>query len=351
VGNKKKRNHRPPVAIKAELPVVAANEPVSVPKPLADATLGKRTLLAFGILLLVGASVYALVSTLPRQQKPPVAVIKVTEPQEPPGFDGSYIPTPLTYGELLKLSPDLLDKVNVGLMDLLCSKGLPGSENVNVEGYLNALANWASEVQRAEDSNSYRYDQSPGLYRHSKAYFKAVIMVSELNALGLCVDKERSDDEPNATFFAKSRPIFINGLLDDRHAGTCSSIPILVVAIAQRIGYPVKLVCNSNHFFARWDDGKDRFNIEATVTQGGMSAPPDAFYRYFPRMMKDSEMTSLGYLQNMDGRHQLAFILGKRLICLKVNGRKDEANLVYGKIKQLLPSVDLADLNGAFNLD
>jgi len=68
-------------------------------------------------------------------------------------------------------------------------------------------------------------------------------------------------------------------------------------------------------------------------------------------MMKDTEITNLGYLQNMDGRHELAFILGKRLICLKVNKRTDEANVVYEKIKRLLPSVDMADLTGAFNFD
>jgi hypothetical protein len=339
------------MAIKAEVPAIAASEIETGPGLLAN--MGRRVAIAFGILLLVGAAVYALISVLPRHQnqRQDVVVRKSIEPQVPPGFDGSYIPDPLIYDELVKLSPNLLNGVNVGLMDLLCSQGLPGSENLNVDDCLNRLSNWASQVQRAEDSNSYKFYQSPGLYRHSMAFFKAMVMVSELDDLGMHVDEERSNDEPNATFFAKSGPIFINGLLGDRHAGTCSSIPILIVAISQRIGYPVKLVCNSNHFFARWDDGKDRFNIEATVMGGGMVAHPDAYYRYFPRMMKDTEITSLGYLQNMDGRHELAFILGKRLFCLKVNGRKDEASVVYEKIKRLLPSVDIADLNGAFNLD
>lgn len=269
MGSKKKRNRRSPVAIKAELPAVATSEaeakPASIAQPRAFGKIEKRMALASGVLFLVGVLAYALVSTLPSHKIPDVAVKKSTEPSEPPGFDGSYIPTPLTYDELVKLSPNLLDKVNVGLMDLLCAQGLPGSENLNVDDCLSQVSYWASEVQRTEDSNSYRYNQSPGLYRHSVAYFKAVIMVSELDALGLHADEERSNDEPNAAFFAKSGPIFINGLLGDRHAGTCSSIPILIVAIAQRLGYPIKLVCNSNHFFARWDDGKDRFNIEATM--------------------------------------------------------------------------------------
>jgi len=53
--------------------------------------------------------------------------------------------------------------------------------------------------------------------------------------------------------------------------------------------------------------------------------------------------------QLLDGRHELAFILGIRHVCLKVNGRKAEADVVFQKIQQLLPSVDLAELNGAFN--
>jgi hypothetical protein len=354
MGHKKKRSRRSSAAIRAELPVTlqkAEAESITPTKFPVRGIVSKKMLLVFSIVFLVGVSVYALVSFLPHQHKKEVAVAKQTVLSEPPSFDGSYIPNPLTYDELLKLSPELLDQVNVGLMDLLCSQGLPGSEGLKVDDYLNALSYWASQVHRAEDSNSYQYYQHPGLYRHSMAFFKANVMISALNDLGIHVDEQKSDDEPNSTFFAKSGPIFINGLLGDRHAGTCSSIPILIVALGQRLGYPIKLVCNSNHFFARWDDGKDRFNIEATNTNGGMGSPPDAYYHYWPRMMRDTEIAHLGYLQNMDGRHELAFILGKRLICLGVNGRKEELSAIQEKIKQLLPSANSTDIAGAFILN
>jgi hypothetical protein len=187
MGSKKKRHRHTAVEIKIDAPAVTsrgsnANPPISI-QHAALSKAAKRTLVGLAVFIAVGASVYAIVSKLPHRHNQDVAVRPsgglLLQPSEPPGFDGSYIPTSLTYDELMKLAPNLLDKVNVGYMDLLCSQGLPGSENLNVDDCLNQLSYWASEVQRAEDSNSYRYDQSSGLYRHSMAYFKAVIMMIE----------------------------------------------------------------------------------------------------------------------------------------------------------------------------
>lgn len=263
-------------------------------------------------------------------------------------FNANPSPTSrnLTLSQLFKLPPDQLDKVDVGQMDLLCATGLRGSENLDIPTSLHTLDEWAAKVKADVDANLYKFNQYPGVFRHSVAFFKAQDLVTVLDLdLGCHYDQDRSNDEPNATFFASSGPVFIHGLLGSRHAGTCSSIPVLVVAISQRLGWPVKLVCNSNHFFARWDDGKDRFNIEAS-NEGGMGSHPDAYYRYWPRPLTDAEIAREGYLQSMDGRHELAALLGKRIMCLEVNGQKDEAKMICQKMQQLVPSTQLAELTG-----
>jgi len=68
-----------------------------------------------------------------------------------------------------------------------------------------------------------------------------------------------------------SRDIFINGVLDDnkrRRWGTCASIPVVVTAVARRLGYPVRLVVAGRHIFARWEDSQTCFNIEASNPMG-----------------------------------------------------------------------------------
>jgi len=76
-----------------------------------------------------------------------------------------------------------------------------------------------------------------------------------------------------AAFHCDPRNLFLNGVLD-RKQGTCISMPVLYIAVADRLGYPVRGVNANDHFFCRWDDGRAVSNIEAT-SEGGWSADED----------------------------------------------------------------------------
>jgi regulator of sirC expression with transglutaminase-like and TPR domain len=63
---------------------------------------------------------------------------------------------------------------------------------------------------------------------------------------------------------------YINGLLD-RKKGSCTTMPLLYMAIAQRMGYPVYPVTTPDHNFLRYVDPRlKKQNIEAT-SNGGWS--------------------------------------------------------------------------------
>lgn len=67
----------------------------------------------------------------------------------------------------------------------------------------------------------------------------------------------------------------LTGLLDTRK-GNCFNLPLLYMAVARRLGYPIKPVSAPRHLFLRYVDPKlKRQNIEATGN-GGFS--PDAEY-------------------------------------------------------------------------
>jgi hypothetical protein len=49
------------------------------------------------------------------------------------------------------------------------------------------------------------------------------------------------------------------------HKGNCQSMPILWLAVAQRLGYPVKGVLAPQHLFLRFENGAHPINVEATA--------------------------------------------------------------------------------------
>ena len=68
--------------------------------------------------------------------------------------------------------------------------------------------------------------------------------------------------------------LFLHTVLDQRR-GYCLSLSILYLSLAERLGLPIYGVVVPGHFFVRYDDGKVRFNIEAT--NRGRSLP-DEYY-------------------------------------------------------------------------
>ncbi|CAN5402993.1 hypothetical protein BH11PSE7_BH11PSE7_36880 [soil metagenome] len=85
----------------------------------------------------------------------------------------------------------------------------------------------------------------------------------------------RYDDAPDR--YRKRDNFFINGLLDTR-VGTCQTIPMLYMAVAQRLGLPVYAVFAPEHQFVRYvDPALVEQNIELS---GGAGYSPDDDYAF-----------------------------------------------------------------------
>lgn len=98
---------------------------------------------------------------------------------------------------------------------------------------------------------------------------------------------------------------YLNGILDTKK-GSCISMPMLYLAIAQRLGYPVYPVTTPDHYFLRYVDSRlKKQNIEAT-SGGGYS--PDKVLK------KELEVSERGiksgaYLRTLTYREYLANLL------------------------------------------
>jgi regulator of sirC expression with transglutaminase-like and TPR domain len=279
-------------------------------------------------------------------------------------------------------APDRLASNDVAMINLRCAEGLPGAEALDLQGCLAQLNQWAAHVRAETERHRYRYKANPREFENSEGYFRMLMMaVVVAEDFGVSYNPDRigpvsrannscapsvssssqsheaqTPSERSAVrassrrllpfenaatsgdgFFADSQDVFLHGLLGPRRMGTCSSMPILYLALGRRLGYPLKLVATKGHLFLRWESETERFNLEATGR--GMNRYHDAHYRQWPFPLTEQEIAENGYLQSLSPEEERAVFLTIRSECLKENGRLAEAEAALSEAVKLAPNV------------
>jgi hypothetical protein len=128
---------------------------------------------------------------------------------------------------------------------------------------------------------------------------------------------------------ANSKDVFIHGLLEGSHLGTCASMPVLVVTIGRRLGYPVNLAGAKYHLYVRYEDYNGKhFNVEPTVTAGFLT-PTDEDYKNGQFKTTDEEIKGYSWLRPLSNQEVLSDFLNMRAICLGDAKRYDEARQTF----------------------
>jgi hypothetical protein len=239
---------------------------------------------------------------------------------------------PSSYAELIAMSDADLAKVDVARMNLLCADGLPGAEGLDVKQCLEVLDQWVEVVRQAERKYLPQFHRNPAGYDNSLAKFKAVNLGLTLKQdLGcdynkVLVTSGVMADIRSTRFFRDSSDIFLHGFTE-RRKGSCASLPVLMVAVGRRCGYPLYLAASKGHLFCRWDDGSERFNIETAIE--GVDSKPDSYYRRWPHPIDDEELTTEKYLKNLSPAEELGVFAQIRAACLEENRRLKESAQAY----------------------
>lgn len=255
----------------------------------------------------------------------------------------SKSPPLVSFGDLIRLTPDEIAQCDVGRLNLICAQGLPG-EYADLDIELQTLDRWSEAVRKMTDLHIHRFREHPEKFQSSEGYFRMLVLITVLQQdfhVSYNPDRDSSsgDLEAPKDFFANSADVFIHGLLDAR-LGTCSSMPVLYVAVGRRLGYPLKLVSAKSHLFARWDAGDgSQFNIEGT--NRGLVCHDDDYYKKWPRPMSDADLASGQYLRSLTPAEELAAFLQIRGICLQVKERYEEAKAAYDRAVELVPTSEL----------
>lgn len=193
---------------------------------------------------------------------------------------------PRTLEEALALSDEELERVDLGRLNLICARDADGTDRIDVELLTEELDRWAETARAAERRYRSSYERDPGRYDNSYAKFRAVNLALTVKEDFQCryrkslIASGAMDDVRSPRFFRNPDDVFIFGLLLNRR-GTCSSFPVLLVALGRRLGYPLYLKLARGHLFCCWDDGVERFNLD---TNGdAVDTPTDEHYLSDPR--------------------------------------------------------------------
>lgn len=237
--------------------------------------------------------------------------------------------------DLLAMRAGQIADVDIAEMNLLCATGLPGAENLDIDGSLAKLDQWAVRVRSATKRHLYRAHDPRWAdhYKHSEDWLRAEFLAQVLQEdCGVRYNMERIRNID----FRNAKDLFIHGMIGNENGGTCASMPVLYVAVGRRLGYPLKLVLTKGHVFARWDGADGTFNIE-TTGDGGTDSYPDEYYGTWPLKWTPQEKKASRYLISLSPAEELASFLASRAHCLLDNGRTREALDAYSAARRLAP--------------
>ena len=242
--------------------------------------------------------------------------------------------------QLVELSEEELGKIDVGLMNLLCAKGLPSEQPLSIDAGMAKLQEITATVHSETARNLHRWTKRPQDYQNSKPYYLVGMMVTVLaQDFGIRYNPAKISAPSMAelqdlSFYRNTDDVMLTGCLGTSHQGTCASLPVLAVAVGRRLGYPMKLVCAKAHLFCRWDDGNTKLNFEYT---NGVVTRPDEYYKNEPFPVTPFEEKKGWYLQSLTPRQELSIFLSLRGQVLAANQKTGESLVAHSLATLMWP--------------
>ena len=230
---------------------------------------------------------------------------------------------------------------DIAELNLNLARGLPDSENIDVQQYLHRLDTWSRLVAAKTERWLPMFHRSPVEFDGSLPKFRMLALVTVLQRdLGVRYDPSCRE----GLYFALDPcTLFLHGLLDGR-GGTCATMPVLYIAVGRRLGYPLHLVHASEHFFVRWEGpGGERFNIEATTL--GFTPRDDEHYRHWPKPIRDEDVRQGLFLRNLTPEEESAAFLRQRGQCWLDHLRTSAALEAFARalaLRPRLPGIECA---------
>jgi len=272
------------------------------------------TVWIIGAVLLIGAPAYSEVISFPVPQVPDPALIgRPPVPGMPfvpglPPYVGQPIVSDIQYVEpeyvsfIKKLEAIPENKIDVGLVALKLAKDI--HPKLDIKAYSAKIDKLAARVRAFTKGSTNPDTRVRGL--NGVLFWQVGISYDTSDPLGEKIDTR-----------------LISGVLD-RKKGVCNSIPLLYLAVAQRLGYPVYPVSAPQHCFLRYVD--PRYTEQNIETTGKGCYGPDSTYIEWLKVTPKS-IKSGAYLRTLTYKEYVGHLIA--LNSLYWSDRDDGARALY----------------------
>jgi hypothetical protein len=182
-----------------------------------------------------------------------------------------------TVWDLLERPFEELQRFDPVLLNLAVLDGIPEYHNLDIDQYLQKVDAIAESIGAGLAQAEMTVPRTDELYAHDKDIWRAGSMAIALAGPSVGISYTSAPLDPG-----NPDQSFIAGLLDTKR-GTCASMPVLHLGIAHRLDWPMRAVVAADHMWSRWDDGRKKFNLEATDARsdgdvGSFATPSDRDY-------------------------------------------------------------------------
>jgi len=119
-----------------------------------------------------------------------------------------------------------------------------------------------------------------------------------------------------------------------RKQGNCLSTSTLYVLVGKSLNLPIRMVLVPRHAYARWDDGREKINIETTY---GGAEMPDARYLSGVTQPAPDDIEKLGWGKSLDESHVVAELLAVAAGHRTGEGRIEDALKLLEQAQAAMP--------------
>ena len=239
----------------------------------------------------------------------------------------------MTFASLDNAPP--LPLADIVRTNLSCAVGLSGAESLDESRMLATIDSWTVAMRKYWEATSHNFANDRQRAEH--AFLSLMTFLKHPRGLGIRYD----DNAIGSSDFSDSRRGFVHGIVECR-TGTCASLPVLFVAIARSLGWPLSLAVAKGHVLCQWvfADGS-HVNCEGSCPGGG-ELYPDVRYYAWPSVITNDDRLSGRYLRPLTSNEEASLFLETRGHCLADNGRYVEAAEAYTRAARIAPAWSLA---------
>jgi hypothetical protein len=241
--------------------------------------------------------------------------------------------------ELLALPDKELDKIDVLEMSIAVAREVKGFEHLDYNYYNQLIDSWTQQFLMWLPTVEQEYYQDPPRWKNDINFARLGALAQWLDqAAGMHYIPEHitRQKEGLGVEYKDLRQMLVFGLIDTKE-GTCATMPVLQIIMGRKCGWPVSLICVKHHYMLRYDDGKNRYNLEATDTgRGGFAIATDA--EVMEEMKLSPQAVACGSdLRSLTNREIMAVFIAARARYYKDTNQMDLSDRDYSLARSQFP--------------